>query len=110
MTDTHQPSVPQAITLAGARQPIDDHKDLDQEALSLIPEAWETPFQLPMEGMTPEDLEKEDRKAYCKQLLGNISATFKALREQAQVARVRLWSDGQNDLPSAMEVDRKSVV
>ncbi|WP_273208978.1 hypothetical protein [Marinobacter subterrani] len=103
MTDTQQAQETQPVTAPGAQPLTTSYEDLDNEALHLIPEAWEAPFQLPIEGMAPEDLGKEDRKAYCEHLLGNLSATFKALREQAQVARVRLWSDGQNDLPATME-------
>lgn len=97
------------IALAGADNESPEtwantQADLDKEALSLIPEDWETPLQLHMDGIAPEDLAREDRRAYCEHLLGNISALFKALVEQAHVARVRLWSDGQNGLPAAMEM------
>lgn len=99
MTDPHTApelaSVPGTLPLAG----FDDGADGEAD---LIPREWERPFQMPMPGMAPEDLAKDDRRAYCEHLLGNISALYRALREQAHVARVRLWSDGQQGLPATM--------
>jgi len=101
------PQMQTELKLAGAAlnaEPIlsDDNETYDSTQ-SLIPKAWETPLQMPMDGMSPNDLCKEDRKAYCEQILGNLSSVFRALREQAHVARARLLSDGQNGHPATME-------
>lgn len=100
-----QQAQPITIAQAGSNEPLPTglHDQMDGETLTLIPEDWEAPLQINMEGMTPEDLARDDRRAYCEHLLGDISSLFRSLREQAHVARARLWSDGQDGLPAAME-------
>ncbi|KXS55087.1 MAG: Uncharacterized protein AWU57_511 [Marinobacter sp. T13-3] len=85
---------------------MDWYDNRDREAEHAIPAEWEAGQQITLDGLTPGELAQEDRRLYCQQILGNLSATFRALREQAQIARVRLWSDGQNDLPAMMETPK----
>ena len=103
MADMQQADIVSAAENLAAQLPIPDaQSELDAMALNIIPETWEAPLQMPMQGMTPDDLCKDDRKAYCEHILGNLSSVFRALREQAHVARARLLLDGQNGHPAMM--------
>lgn len=82
------------------------YQERDRETEQQIPAEWEAGQQVSLDGLTPDDLARDDRRIYCQQILGNLATTFRALREQAHVARVRLWSDDQDGLPAIMEMPK----